>query len=83
MRRCLNNAFTEVHEQLCSNPDYDMRVSGSTLTAVILDDEYIYCANVGDSKAIIITDNKKEIEKKLDIIHQSNVIIISATHNPD
>lgn len=68
MRRCINNAFTEVNEQMCSQHYDDMRISGSTLTVVIMDDEYIYCANVGDSKAILICDNKKEIEKRLDLV---------------
>ena len=32
--------------------------SGSTLTIVLVEDDLLYCANVGDSKALLLLDSK-------------------------
>ena len=59
MKKCLNDAFEEVHREVCASCEIDWRHSGSTLTVVLIEQDQLYCANVGDSKAILIWDVKK------------------------
>jgi len=59
MKKCLNDAFDEIHRELCSSSGIDVYHSGSTLTVVLIEQDQLYCANVGDSKAILIWDVKK------------------------
>lgn len=41
---------------VCTQREFDSKLSGSTLTAVLIEDETLYCANVGDSKAVLLWD---------------------------
>ena len=59
MKKCLTDAFEEIHREVCANSEIDSHNSGSTLTVVIIESDQLYCANVGDSKAILIWDVKK------------------------
>jgi len=38
--------------------DFDVLLSGSTLTAIVIMNDFIYSANVGDSKAILLKSKK-------------------------
>lgn len=42
------------------NPDINASCSGSTLVSVIIENNVVTCANVGDSRAILA----RQIEKK-------------------
>jgi len=42
--------------------DFDVLLSGSTLTTIIIMSEFIYSANVGDSKAILLKSKKSIIQ---------------------
>lgn len=46
-------AFTKTNNQLCNNEDIVSTFSGSTTVLCLVHDRTIYCANVGDSRAII------------------------------
>jgi serine/threonine protein phosphatase PrpC len=59
MKKCLTESFEQIHQQVCSSHDFDYAHSGSTLTVVLIEKDQLYCANVGDSKAILIWDVKK------------------------
>jgi serine/threonine protein phosphatase PrpC len=59
MKKCLTDAFEEIHREVCASSEIDSHNSGSTLTVVIVESDQLYCANVGDSKAILIWDVKK------------------------
>jgi serine/threonine protein phosphatase PrpC len=48
-----------IHEAL-ADESFDFKHSGSTLTVVIIEGDYLYCANVGDSKAVLIWEQKKK-----------------------
>jgi serine/threonine protein phosphatase PrpC len=39
--------------------DFDSYLSGSTVVAVLFDSKKIYCANAGDSRAVLYTQGKK------------------------
>ena len=59
--------FTTNHEIFAS--DFDSNLSGSTLISVLLKNNKIYCANVGDSRAIICRSengNHKAIPLSID-----------------
>ena len=57
-------AFNKIDEEL---KFYDSEHTGSTATILLLNDDQIYCANVGDSSAYIIYDNYL---KKINIDHK-------------
>lgn len=52
------DAFEQIHTSLFHKP-YDCHLSGSTVTAVLFDSKRIYCANAGDSRAVLYTQGKK------------------------
>ena len=54
IEQCFINSFNKIDEEL---KFYDSEYTGSTATIVLIQDNKIYCANVGDSRAYIIYDN--------------------------
>ena len=54
IEQCFINSFNKIDEEL---KFYDSEYTGSTATLVLIQDNKIYCANVGDSRAYIIYDN--------------------------
>ena len=84
MKQCLTQAFEEIHEQVANNEDFEARSSGSTLTVVLIEGDYLYSANVGDSKAILLWDFKKKVaQKKNDNSQSVNITVLTASHSPD
>jgi len=71
--------FEKVYHQcnlnLNQNHQLQTKNSGSTVCSVLLDGNMIHCANIGDSRAVIFSDNgdKNEIQAKP----------ISNDHKPD
>ena len=64
METKISLAFNKIDEEL---KFYDSEHTGSTATILLLNDDQIYCANVGDSSAFIIYDNYL---KKINIDHK-------------
>ena len=54
IEKCFINSFNKIDEEL---KFYDSENTGSTATIVLIQDNKIYCANVGDSRAYIIYNN--------------------------
>jgi serine/threonine protein phosphatase PrpC len=53
MTRALENGILTTHEQIVSC-DFDVNLSGSTcITVVISKTRKLWCANVGDSRAVV------------------------------
>lgn len=50
---CLTTAFSESNNEVFHNVS-DVRFSGSTCTSIITYGRRVYCANVGDSRTILI-----------------------------
>ena len=50
--------FDNIHSGLYKK-NYDIHLSGSTVTAVLFDSRRIYCANAGDSRAVLYTQGTK------------------------
>ena len=61
------NAFEKVDQEL---KFFDSEYVGTTATLVLIKDNKIYCANVGDSKAYILYDNSY---KQISSDHKTNV----------
>ena len=55
MKTTLTNAFTQIDNELRF---YDSEHTGSTATIIIIQNNTIHCANVGDSHAYLLTKNK-------------------------
>ena len=64
METKISLAFNKIDEEL---KFYDSEHTGSTATILLLDENQIYCANVGDSSAFIVYDNYL---KKINIDHK-------------
>ena len=67
IEQCFINSFNKIDEEL---KFYDSEYTGSTATLVLIQDNKIYCANVGDSRAYIIYDN---YIKKITVDHKCSV----------
>jgi serine/threonine protein phosphatase PrpC len=49
----LTKAFGTTYDKLLRESNVDMSFSGSTVIGVYLNQNKLYCANVGDSRAIL------------------------------
>ena len=49
------SVFEKIHAELMDRKDFDCFLSGSTVSAVLFDSCKIYCANAGDSRAVLFT----------------------------
>ena len=54
IEQSLTDSFNKIDDEL---KFYDSEYTGSTATIVLLNDNKIYCANVGDTRAYIVYDN--------------------------
>ena len=67
IEKCFINSFNKIDEEL---KFYDSEYTGSTATIVLIQDNKIYCANVGDSRAYIIYNNSI---KQISMDHKCSV----------
>ena len=51
----LKTIFIETHQELMTQSKYDCNLSGSTVCAVFFDSKKLFCANVGDSRAVLFS----------------------------
>jgi serine/threonine protein phosphatase PrpC len=83
MRTSLTTAFEEIHSLVSHQTEFDCRASGATLTVLVIENETLYCANVGDSKAIMLWDHKRHIQRGInESIPQANITELTTSHNP-
>jgi serine/threonine protein phosphatase PrpC len=62
IKKALKQSFLDLHERVCKQPDRDFntQMSGATLTVLLVsDDDFLYAANVGDSRATIVQIDRK------------------------
>jgi serine/threonine protein phosphatase PrpC len=52
IEKCLINAYERTNEDLC-DCEFDTTLSGSTAITLVIRKDYIWSANVGDSRAIV------------------------------
>lgn len=76
----LKEAFVKVHEKLLSNDKWDPYLSGTTAVIVLMVDNLIHVAHVGDSRLAIV----KQIGNKLETsILTEYVFTYNRDHNCD
>lgn len=56
IEKCLRNAFLKANKSLAESK-IDTNMSGTTAVVVLLAENKIYCANVGDSRALLVKNN--------------------------
>jgi serine/threonine protein phosphatase PrpC len=54
----LRKTFLNTHDELMKL-NFDCHLSGSTVCALIFDSKKVFCANVGDSRAVLYSQVKK------------------------
>ena len=82
-RESLSKAFEQCYEKMLRECNVDLNYSGSTIISCYLNQNKLYCANVGDSRAIVgkchgkqwkamplSTDHKPSLEKEADRIRR-------------
>jgi serine/threonine protein phosphatase PrpC len=62
----LTRAFRHAERDIAKNSDIDANFSGTTCVMVLQVGEKILCANVGDSRAIMVKENNKIIPLSID-----------------
>ena len=67
IEKSLNDSFKEVNENLEKIPN--TKITGSTATVILIDNNILYCANVGDSQCYYISKDKIT---KLTDLHNCN-----------
>lgn len=72
MPEYFRRAFINIHERLMNNSSYDCNLSGSTVCAVLFDGVDIYCANAGDSRAVLYTSKSSNLGSGLKITELSD-----------
>jgi serine/threonine protein phosphatase PrpC len=59
-----NNAFLNCNDELFAGP-LDIRFSGSTCVSVLTLGQKLFCANVGDSRGIIVKKKQGDVASKI------------------
>ena len=67
-KKALATSFLDIHDLVTADESIDCKLSGSTLTVVLVtDDNQVFTANVGDSMALLVSFDrilKESIKKK-------------------
>ena len=54
MKEQLNKSFVQVQDTLFRDSKINLRFSGSTCVSVLIVGTKVFCANVGDSRAVLV-----------------------------
>jgi serine/threonine protein phosphatase PrpC len=73
--KIIRNSFS-LAENSFIKANYDLSLSGSTSICLFVIENKVICANCGDSRAILITDDKFNVNKNL-------ILNLSIDHKPD
>jgi len=57
----LYGSVTDVENSLVEKSGINLRFSGSTCVAVLIVGNKVFCANVGDSRAMLVRTNKPHV----------------------
>ena len=78
----IKTIFNEIDNQIVNKNEIDVNLSGSTCNLIIQLGDHIICANTGDSRAILIFEEKNEGVKKEDKIKNNKIIPLSIDCKP-
>ena len=59
----LTNAFTQVNQALHNHKPIDDVLSGTTAISILMHRDTMYVSNVGDSRAIVVTEEKCDLDR--------------------
>ena len=76
-------AFSNIHERLLNEKTYNCHLSGSTVCAVLFDGLHVYCANAGDSRAVLYSRTKGAAKNQPIVGKLFNATELSEDHKPD
>eukprot|EP00347_Sterkiella_histriomuscorum_P014924 403358988 len=62
IRFAIQKSYKKLNQTI-KNQAFDVKLSGATLTTLLIIDNFIYCGNVGDSKAILLKSKKAGLLK--------------------
>jgi serine/threonine protein phosphatase PrpC len=51
----MQQCYQEVHQQLKLQTQFEAQLSGSTCCSLLFDRNVVFCANVGDSRAVLFS----------------------------
>ena len=77
-QEALTHSVLQCHQELQASP-VNTELSGSTLVLVLIKGTWLYCANVGDSRAVLA----REIPSALSAGQYWQAIALSRDHKPD
>ena len=78
----IKNIFNEIDNQIINKNEIDVNLSGSTCNLIIQLGDHIICANTGDSRAILIFEEKNNNIKEEDIIKNNKIFPLSIDCKP-
>lgn len=61
IKDCFKQAFLEANKQI-QKLKAVVQLSGSTLTVIMIDGDFLFCANVGDSRAIVMKQQRSNVK---------------------
>ena len=70
----MKNSFKILHSQL-ERSHIDAQLSGSTCCLLLITASTIYCSNIGDSRALLINQERKWAYKALSKDHKPEVFL--------
>ena len=56
----MNKIYNDLHNDLKTAVSFDCQLSGSTLTTLVFDRNTVFCANAGDSRAVLYSHHYVE-----------------------
>lgn len=78
IKDCFTSAFIEADKQIQKLKGV-AHLSGSTLTVVLIDGDFLFCANVGDSRSIILKQQRSNLKSQA---FQGEAMQLSVDHRP-
>lgn len=78
IRKSFYDAFCNIHAEMCASKQFSAELSGTTLSALFLNGDRLYTANVGDSRIILISFDPQS-QKDDDFKYRE----LTTDHKPD
>jgi hypothetical protein len=57
----IRKIFSEIHQGMTDDPNVDTHMSGTTVGLVLIYDDFLLCANVGDTRVVLVSDKGEGI----------------------
>eukprot|EP00347_Sterkiella_histriomuscorum_P015135 403358187 len=81
MKTSIQKSFKKLNQQI-NHSQFDVLLSGSTLTVIVQINQFVYSANVGDSRAILLKSKKPQVDLYQSKIFEGEAFQLSTDHKP-